>query len=180
MRGRRLLVIGRNDSGRRQLGHTAPVTMTEPTPVARSRWDRTRFLPFGAPVVAAGTVLVVAVLVVVALVWSAPRDDVAVPGPDATPEQVVMAYVKAVNARDLDTANVIDARPDSDLERLSGPIGIENVRMARTVMTGSSAHVHFIADFRGGDGSLDGHQWWGYVLEQKSDGLWRIVDAGVS
>ncbi len=68
----------------------------------------------------AGVVLAV-VLCVAVLIWSAPRAQVPVPGPQATPEQVVRAYVAAVNARDFTTANAIDARPDSDLGQFSRP-----------------------------------------------------------
>ena len=126
-------------------------------------------------------VAVVGVLVGAALVWSAPREDVAVPGPDATPEQVVTAYLDAVNARDFDTANAIDARPGSDLGRFSRPGRTDHVRMGRTLGGATSAQVVFTADFRGGDGTLEGDDTvWGYLLDRGSDGRWHITDAGVA
>jgi hypothetical protein len=118
-------------------------------------------------------------LVAGAIGWSAPREDVAAPGPDATPEQVVRAYLHAVNARDFETANAIDARSDGALGRFSRPVRAHDVEMGETVTEGDDAHVLFKADFRGGDGTVqDG--WWGYYLERGSDGLWHITDAGVA
>jgi hypothetical protein len=113
-----------------------------------------------------------------AFAWSAPRADVALPGPDATPEQVVTAYIEAVNVRDFDTANAIDARPGPDLGRFSRPMRTHDVRMEKTVPAGSSAHVLFTADFEGGDGTVEDGLW-GYHLDRGRDGLWRITDAGV-
>lgn len=114
------------------------------------------------------------------LAWSAPRDDVPVPGPDATPEEVVRAYIDAVNARDFDTANTIDARAGEDLARLSRPMQAHDVEMmGGTLIEGAQAHVLFTADFDGGDGSLEDGLW-GYILDRGTDGLWHITDAGVS
>lgn len=123
-------------------------------------------------------VAVLALIAVAGLLWSAPRDQVAVPGPNATPEQVVIAYIDAVNARDFDTANAVDARLRSDLGRFSRPMQTDLVRVDETVTKGSKAHVLFTADFDGGDGTIDDGQW-GYYLERGSDGLWHITDAGV-
>ena len=121
--------------------------------------------------------------VVLALVcvfaWSAPHEDVAVPGSEATPEQVVRAYIDAVNARDFDTANAIDARPDGDLGRFSRPMQSHEVVMGQTFTEGTAAHVLFAADFDGGDGTVE-DGWWGYYLERGNDGLWHITDAGVA
>lgn len=121
---------------------------------------------------------IAAALVVGALVWSAPREEVAVPGLDATPAQVVRAYIEAVNARDFDTANVIDARPGEDLGRFSRPMRAHALQMGRTVTDGDTAHVLFSADFDGGDGTVEDGVW-GYYLERGGDGLWHITDAGV-
>jgi hypothetical protein len=120
-----------------------------------------------------------AALVVGAFVWSAPRDDVPVPGPDATPEQVVRAYIDAVNARDFDTANSIDATPGDDLGRFSRPMQSHDVKMGKTVTEGALAHVLFTADFGGGDGTVEDGLW-GYYLERGPDRLWHIIDAGVA
>lgn len=122
---------------------------------------------------------VAASLVLGVLVWSAPRDDVPMPGPEATPEQVVRAYIDAVNARDFDTANAIDARNAKDLGRFSRPMQTYEVVIVKTVTDGTAAHVLFTADFDGGDGTVEDGLW-GYVLELGTDGLWHITDAGVS
>ena len=100
-----------------------------------------------------------------------------VPGPDATPGQVVGAYIDAVNARDFDTANAIDAR-HGDLGRFSRPMQTHQVEMGEAVTEGTEAHVLFTADFSGGDGTVEDGSW-GYYLERGDDGLWHITDAGV-
>jgi hypothetical protein len=145
------------------------VTQTPISTDARRRASRPAGL--AAFAVAAG-------LVVGAFVWSAPRDDVPVPGPEATPEQVVRAYIDAVNARDFDTANAIDARPGEDLGRFSRPMQTHEVEMGETAIEGAKAHVLFTSDFDGGDGTVEDGLW-GYVLERGDDGLWHIIDAGV-
>ncbi|QNN52542.1 hypothetical protein [Nocardioides mesophilus] len=113
------------------------------------------------------------------LVWAAPRGQVAVPGPDATPEQVVAAYLEAVDVRDFDTANAIDDRDGSTLGRFSRPMQAHRVRMKETETHGASAHVLFTADFEGGDGTVEDGLW-GYYLHRAGDGLWHITDAGVA
>lgn len=123
--------------------------------------------------------VVPAALVVGAVAWSAPREDVAVPGPEATPEQVVRSYIDAVNARAFETANAIDARPGGDLGRFSRPMRTHEVEIVRTVTEGTTAHVLFTADFEGGDGTVEDGLW-GYYLERGDDGLWHITDAGVA
>jgi hypothetical protein len=151
-------------------GTLQPVSQTQTTPDTRSRSPRRAWL---APVAVA------AALIVGAFFWSAPREDVAAPGPGATPEQVVRAYIDAVNARDFDTANTIDARQGEDLGRFSQPMEAHDVEMGDTVTVGSEAHVIFTADFGAGDGTVEDGPW-GYYLERGGDGLWRITDAGVS
>lgn len=104
------------------------------------------------------------------------------PGPDATPEQVVRAYIKAVNARDFDTANVLDARPNSDLGRFSRPVQVTGLSDVTTRDDlADRVSVVFKAEFSGTDSSMeDGRQWWGYLLERGADGRWHIVDEGVA
>ncbi len=122
--------------------------------------------------------VVIAGLVSAFVLWSVPRDQVAVPGPEATPEQVVAAYLAAVNVRDFDTANAIEGRPGQDLAWFSRPMQSRGVKIEKTVKEGSRWHVLFQADFEGGDGTVqDGL--WGYYLERDGDGQWQIVDAGV-
>ena len=147
------------------------VSQTPRPATRRRRTLRSSLVPVGA----------LGLLVGAAFVWTAPREDVAVPGRDATPEQVVIAYIDAVNARDFDTANAIDAPPGSDLGRFSRPGRTDHVRMGRTLGGATSAQVLFTADFRGGDGTLEGDDTvWGYLLDRGSDGRWHISDAGVA
>ncbi len=110
--------------------------------------------------------------------WAAPRDDVPVPGPEATPEQVVEACLDAVSARDFATANTIDARPDTDLERFSRPTHTTDVQVQDTRVEGERAHVLFTAEFDGGGGTIEDGPW-GYYLERGSDGR-HITEAGVA
>ncbi|MFC6288579.1 hypothetical protein ACFP3Q_04715 [Nocardioides sp. GCM10027113] len=100
-------------------------------------------------------------------------------GPDATPEEVVRAYVDAVNGRDFDTANAIDSRDGQDLGRFSRPMQTHDFELVSTTGDETRAHVLFTADFEGGDGTVEDGRW-GYVLERNDEGLWRIVDAGVA
>ena len=146
------------------------VSQTEPLPATRRR------RPLRGWLAAVG---VLGLLVGAAFVWTAPREDVAVPGRGASPKEVVIAYIDAVNARDFETANAIDARPGSDLGRFSRPMRTHLVRMEETVTAGAAAHVLFTADFVGGDGTIDDGLW-GYYLDRGSDGRWHITDAGVA
>ncbi len=98
--------------------------------------------------------LVPGVLAVVGLValllWSAPRADFAVPGPDATAEEAVEAYLDAVVARDFATANAIDGRPGDDLGRFSHPMEMHVVEMGATTSDTCGTHVGFVADVENG------------------------------
>lgn len=107
-----------------------------------------------------------------------PRAHVALPSPEATPEEVVAAYTAAVNARDFDTANAIDGRSRSDLGRFDRSRRIDIVGPMTTGWDPNGMRVEFEADFEGWDYSLqDG--WWSYFLERGEDGRWQIVDEGV-
>lgn len=140
-------------------------------------WRSRRGLTPGrrAALLAAAAVLTPFVAVVA---WAAPRDEVPVPGPDATPEEVVQAYADAINARDFDTASAID--PTADLGRFSRPGQIHVLEMGDAVEGDpDGTHVTVEVDFRGASFALaDGI--WGYYLQRGDDGLWRIVDQGVS
>ena len=122
------------------------------------------------------TIGVIAILVAAAWVWSAPRSQVPVPGPDADPEQVVNAYIEALNERDFETVNAIDSGRDPDLGRFSRPGGFERAGDMRLNFEGRRAHVTFLAEYSGSEG----RDWWGYYLEKSDDGRWQIVDAGVA
>lgn len=127
-----------------------------------------------------GLCLVIVVVVLGVWVWSGPRAHVEVPGSDATPEQVVLAYAAAVNARDFDTVNAIDARDGETPGRFSRTRRLDNVEIKSVTRSGDQVHVTFYADFSGWDISLpDGRDLWGYVLQRGEAGRWQIVDAGV-
>lgn len=123
------------------------------------------------------------IIVVVALggwVWSGPRAHVEVPGPDARPEQVVLAYAAALNFRDFDTVDAIDARPEETPGRFTRTRRLDNVEIESVTGSGDYAHVTFYADFSGWDPSMaDRRDRWGYVLQREEAGRWQIVDAGV-
>lgn len=108
-----------------------------------------------------------------------PGEDVAAPGPSATPEQVVKAYFDAIDARDFDTANTIDSRPGSDLGRFSRPRRADELRIGESSTNPvGTAYVAFTADFSGGDGSIEDGGW-GYFLEQDGNGRWAHRRRGV-
>lgn len=125
------------------------------------------------------TGLVVAVAVVVAAVaaWAVwlwvPAHQIPVPGPDTTPEEVVLAYLDALNGRDRETADAI--YPREPLRSLRA----DDVEITKVLQEGAQTHVLFTADFSGGDGSLEDGLW-GYYLERGPDGRWQIVDSGVA
>lgn len=143
------------------------VTQTEIPTTTRQRPLLWLGVAAAVPMVAAGV-----------LIWSVPREDVPDPGPEATAEDVVRAYVDAVNARDFDTANAIDARDGQDYGRFSRPMLTHDFELVKTTGDDTRAHVLFTASFEGGDGTIEDGPW-GYVLERNDKGLWRIIDAGV-
>lgn len=114
---------------------------------------------------------------------------VAVPPDSATPEQVVRAYVAALNAHDCGTAR--DLTVPEEWSYSDG--WCEDVASLRHLdMVGSvtpspgkvdSVGVTFDLDWRflRGDGSLpQGRTSWGYDLQRTSaDDPWRIVGQGV-
>jgi hypothetical protein len=151
------------------------------------------------------TALVVAVLVMVVAATAAylllpPRQtgDVAVPPRDANPEQVVTAYLDALNAHDCDTAAALTT---ADPEDSSAKLWCEDVASLKNVdiqdhfseqpnLSGHSAPeevanvpVTFDLNWRlfHNDGSMDeGATSWGYLLVRDSaDSPWRIFDQGV-
>ncbi|HWJ82243.1 MAG TPA: hypothetical protein VNS55_08415 [Nocardioides sp.] len=121
-----------------------------------------------------------AVVAVSGWLLTAPRAEVPVPGPDATPAEVVTAYVDAINARDFDTANAIDGRDGHDLGRFSRAGRMDDLRIISVDRDGRSMHVLFEADFSGMDASMEDVSEWGYYLRRGADGCWHIEDAGVA
>ena len=122
--------------------------------------------------------------------------DVAVPPRDATPEQVVTAYLDALNAHDCDTAAALTvagaeggARWCRDVASLKN-VDVRDHFMEVPEYSGHSAPdevahvpVSFDVDWRPfhNDGSMgEGATTWGYLLVRGSvDAPWRIFDQGV-
>ena len=150
---------------------------------------------FVAPVVGVVVLVVVGVATYLLL---APRQsgDIAVPANDATPEQVVTAYLDALNAHDCDTAEAVttDDATDSAESWCRKVTSLTNVDVRdhlteRPEFSGRSAPdevatvpVTFDLDWRifHGDVSMpEGPTTWGYRLVRDSpDSPWRIFDQG--
>jgi hypothetical protein len=140
------------------------------------------------------TAIALAVVVALAaLAWAGHRyltvqqtGEVSIPADDASPEEVVRAYVEAVDVRDCDTAEALN--PD---DRLCGNVeSVEVNRYSSQLFEASSsphrqrARVMFVADleFRpyydllGGDATEVGQGWRGYILDREGgEGPWRIA-----
>lgn len=108
---------------------------------------------------------------------------VAVPADDASPQDVVRAYVAAVNAKDCTTAITL-APGDS----WCGRARLDELRLTSTTDQtregNPSRKVKYVAvqfTLHGGDGSMpDGPHGWGYLLDRTGpQGAWRIYDQGV-
>jgi hypothetical protein len=145
----------------------------------------------------AGTLVLVAAVAVVHLAMP-PRQtsDVAEPPVDATPEQVVTAYVDALNAHDCDTAaNVMTPAARSDATRWCHDLGsladvsVQSHFMERPQWSGqprsaqvADVPVSFTLRWRPfhDDGSMDqGATTWSYLLVRRSaHAPWRIFDQG--
>ncbi|NNM46596.1 hypothetical protein [Knoellia koreensis] len=144
-----------------------------------------------------GTALVAVVVAVAVGVFLVvrPTADVADPGPSATPEQVVRAYVDAVNARDFATANRIAGVEHMRYSRFDRAgrfddltiTGADRITRASDGSRSSGDdyaqawHVRFTARQSGHDISMgpEGTIQWGYVVVRNSGAQpWRIIDAG--
>ncbi len=123
--------------------------------------------------------------------------DVAVPPDDATPEQVVAAFLDALDARDCDTAAALWATETADGGEPSwcgdvAPLDSIEIQDHSLESPADSGHdpgdqvawvdVTFTLDWRafGSDGSMpEGANDWGYLLVRSSpDDPWRITDQG--
>ncbi|MFE6968674.1 hypothetical protein [Isoptericola sp. NPDC057653] len=129
------------------------------------------------------TLAVVAAVVVtgMAQVFPLPRTaDVAVPPPEATAEDVVRAYLTAVDAHDCATAQELTALPfATTTETMCHDAASLEITDLETVGTGA-VNAGFDVDWRffADDGSIpEGGYWWTYFLTRDADG-WRITDAG--
>ncbi|MCE1180212.1 MAG: DUF4829 domain-containing protein [Micrococcales bacterium] len=112
---------------------------------------------------------------------------VAMPPDDATPEQVVRAYVDAVHAKDCETA---DALFEDGEGSWCGDIDITSLTVTsqsqerRETTSGAGPvieRVHVQITTRGGDVSMpDGEHMWSYLLDRVGPNkAWRIYDQGV-
>lgn len=144
------------------------------------------------------SVLVLVVGATAAFVVLPPRQtsDVAVPPPGATPQRVVAAYLKALNAHDCDTAEALTTQSakDSAMSWCTDVASLSGVRVRdhfaeRPEWSGGSASeqvsdvpVTFDLNWRlfHNDGSMDeGATTWGYLLvRDAADSPWRIFDQG--
>lgn len=134
--------------------------------------------------------LVVAVSVVAGLttgwLWARPSDQVSLPGPEATPAQVVEAYIAALNARDFDTSNaLVDGGGLPTYSRLDRAPTYDDLRIVEVVggegREEAYVRVTFVYDGNGDFSLADGPTDWGYVVRRATPyEAWRVVDAGVS
>lgn len=142
---------------------------------------------------------VLALVLVLALAgwqWSRPKDDIALPGPDASPAQTVEAYVEALNARDFATANaILSDEHRQPWRRFSRSPRLEDLRIGDSIRQSAgpedgesradayeeAVYVQVTYNLHGGDISMpDGPTDWSYVVARdNTDERWRIIDQGV-
>ena len=146
--------------------------------------------------VASVLVLLVAATVTYLLLPPRQSGDVSVPGSDATPEQVVTAYLEALDSHDCDTAEAVmtEGAKESakswceDVTNLTD-VDVQDHFMERPKDSGHSwpaevanVPVAFKLNWRHfhNDGSMDeGPTTWGYLLVRNSaESPWRIFDQG--
>ena len=145
--------------------------------------------------------LLVGVAVVAVALWSFATlrmtEDVPDPTASSSPEEVVRTYLRAIDARDFETANRLIADPDQRLGRWDRPVrwsGLRDVRLIdeKAAMAGSGGQstsdeyaqawiVSFTGRSEGGDSSLpDEERGWGFIVGRQSDAeVWQIIDQGV-
>lgn len=146
---------------------------------------------------ASGAVIVAAAIGGYLLLPPWKSSDVAVPAAGATPEQVVTAYIAALNAHDCDAAAAMsteNARNSTSswcgrVARLTDVV-VKEHHAERPSWSGHSASVEVVSvpvefnlawrPYRD-DGSFpEGAAAWGYLLERSADDSpWRIFDQGM-
>ncbi|TNC36498.1 hypothetical protein [Mumia zhuanghuii] len=127
---------------------------------------------------AIGTLTVLGVII--GATWALPRKDVAIPDDDATPVEVVRAYVEALNARDFATSNQLWSPPQSN-GLFSRPGGYENVEITGVYVDDDLAGWERTINVALRHGPEDGAELWGFWLSRRDgDGAWRIVAQGVA
>lgn len=147
--------------------------MTETAIAPRAGWNKVRLL--------AVPIVFILALIVGGYFVLAPRDHIPLPSETATPEQVVEAYIDAINARDYKTSNAMFPGAAGAPRGLFS--GYEHIDLKSIDRVDGDkidhAWVHFTAEFSGGDGSLNDTTVWGYILDRASDGRWVITSQGV-
>ena len=118
-----------------------------------------------------------------------PRRDVAVPPTDATPAEVVSAYVDALDAHDFDTARTLLTPPARrNAEPWFDAVDtLTNLHVLGAHPRGPGFRVDVAVEFDvtwrwlHDDGSMpEGTNPWGFRLERETEGdPWRIFDQGL-
>lgn len=149
--------------------------------------------------IGAGALALLALAAVAAYLLLPPRQtsDVAVPPADATPEQVVRAYLEALNAHDCETAQAVstDTAKDGAKSWCEHVDSLTNIDVRKHVPGRSEdsgvpardqvadVAVSFNLKWRPlhNDGSMDeGPTPWGYLLVRTAaDAPWRIFNQGL-
>lgn len=115
------------------------------------------------------------------------RRDVAMPAQNASPQEIVAAYIDALDAHDCDTAEALWLS-DKDTPRTwcSDFSSAQMLGQATALFHESPRRIHFEVTLRirwrpfKDDGTFgDDPFLWGYTLTRDSRGAWRIVDNGM-
>lgn len=120
------------------------------------------------------------------------RERAELPPPDATPEEVVRAYIDAVNAGDCRSLKALSEPAVSTTVQCGDDVTLTNIRIGEAREDGccgmsesfaQSRKVPVQFDRRGGgmEGTSDQRDVaWAYILVRDDDGQpWRVVDQGV-
>lgn len=119
------------------------------------------------------------------------REGIELPPPDATPEEVVRAYIDAVNARDCRSLKALSVPAVSTRVQCGDDVTLTNIRIGEAREDGccgmsesfaQSRNVPVVFDRRGvGMGTADQSDVaWAYILVRDDDDQpWRVVDQGV-
>lgn len=109
------------------------------------------------------------------------------PPDDATPEDVVKAYVEAVHEGDCDTADALSESPPDNWCGSSDLTGLKITDITqepRQTETGEGPQIERVwveFDLVRSDGSMpEGRTMWSYLLDRTGpNGAWRIYDQGL-
>ena len=130
-------------------------------------------------------------LVAVLAVAGCRGERVRLPATDATPQEVVAAYIRAVNAGDCGSLRALSEPSRSNALWCRGEVSLTDVRIAEPREDGccgvsesfaQSRYVPVVFDRRGGDVSFPDERdaTWGYILVRDDDSQrWRVADQGV-